>query len=100
VMMFLHAPSAAGLSTPVDGMEGVVPVVVTAADAPPMLDVRRLGTRVGRGLGSPLVAGKVSLQDAVAAVRDAREPVMRGFAEPKRPVVSSPVRFAAGYDAR
>jgi hypothetical protein len=70
-MFFLHAPSAAGLSTPVDGMEGIVPVVATAANQPLLLDVRRLATRVQRAPGTPLDTaekGAVALSEAASAV--------------------------------
>jgi hypothetical protein len=53
-MFFLHPPNAAGLSSPVDGMEGIVPVVATAANEPALLDVRRLATRVRRTPGASL----------------------------------------------
>ena len=70
-MFFLHAPSAAGLSTPVDGMEGIVPVIATGADQAPLLDVRRLAGRVQRAPGQPLDTaerGAVALSDARSIV--------------------------------
>jgi hypothetical protein len=67
-MWFFHAPNAAGLSSPVDGMEGIVPLVPMGADAVPLLDVRRLATRVQRAVGEPMQAEAVSLTDAVASV--------------------------------
>ena len=72
-MFFLHAPSVsangeAGLSSPVDGMVGVVPVVPMGANAEAVLDARWLATRVQRAVGTPLAGaalGGVALADAV-----------------------------------
>ena len=72
-MVFLHAASAAGFSSAVDGGEGVVPVV-GAEDGTPLVDVRRLGTRVLRQVGEPLPGaadGAMTLQDAVALIAPA-----------------------------
>jgi hypothetical protein len=71
-MFFLHAPSAAGLSSPVEGMMGVVPVVPMGANGSALLDARWLATRVGRAVGAPLVnasRGGVALADAVTVTR-------------------------------
>jgi hypothetical protein len=71
-MFFLHAPSAAGLSSSVDGMMGVVPVVPMGANADALLDVRWLASRVRRDVGSPMVdaeTGAVALADAVAVTK-------------------------------
>ena len=70
-MIFLYAPSAAGLSSPVDGMTGVVPLIPMGANVDPLLDVRMLATRVERPVGSPMVDmdfGSIALADAVAVV--------------------------------
>lgn len=80
-MVFLRAPNGAGLSSPVDGMEGVVPVVPMGADAAPMLDVRRLAARVQRSVGEPMRGESVTLQGAVAAVRQRGEPELRALPE-------------------
>lgn len=72
-MFFLHAPSVsasgeAGLSSPVDGMMGVVPVVPMGANAEAVLDARWLATRVRRAVGAPMAGaatGAVALADAV-----------------------------------
>jgi hypothetical protein len=71
-MFFLHAPSAAGLSSSVDGMMGVVPVVPMGANADALLDVRWLASRVGRSVGSPMVdaeTGAIALADAVTVTK-------------------------------
>ncbi|MGA8938479.1 MAG: hypothetical protein WB439_04865 [Acidobacteriaceae bacterium] len=76
-MFFLHAPGRAadgslGLSSPVDGMMGVVPVVPMGADGKTLLDVRWLAARVRRAVGAPLVdadTGAVALADAVSVAR-------------------------------
>jgi hypothetical protein len=70
-MIFLYAPSAGGLSSPVDGMAGVVPLIPMGADAEPLLDVRMLATRVERSEGTPIADadfGAIALADALAVV--------------------------------
>jgi hypothetical protein len=84
-MVFLHAPGAAGLSSPVDGLDGVVPLIPMGADAEPMLDVRWLQTKVLRAVGAPLPAssqGAVLLHDAVAVVVSGRKPQPEPIVEP------------------
>jgi hypothetical protein len=84
VAIFLHSPGAAGLSSPVDGMEGILPVVQVSADSEPLLDVRRLAARVLRPVGSPLVdAGNGAM--TLAEVKDV-------VADWKRPTRPDPVR--------
>ena len=77
-MFFLHAPSAAGLSSAVDGMMGVVPVVPMRATGEALLDVRWLATRVRRVVGAPLAGaagvsgisqGGIALADGIAVAR-------------------------------
>lgn len=81
-MFFLHAANAAGLSSAVDGMMGVVPVVPMGADGQALLDVRWLATRVRRSVGAPVAAalGAVALADGVAVTRGWQT---EGMAEPK-----------------
>ena len=83
VVIFLNPAGSAGLSTPVDGMEGVLPVVVQGASSPELVDVRRLASRVQRAVGSPLdgagagdstETGAVLLSDVTAAVNSWRRP--------------------------
>src|ERR1700761_1635733 len=52
-LVFLHGTSSAGLSSVVDGAEGMVPVM-SDTDGTVLLDVRRLSTRVQRQIGEPL----------------------------------------------
>lgn len=77
-MFFLHAPSVAGLSSAVDGMIGVVPVVAIGAKGAALLDVRWLATRVRRMQGTPLPG--IALKDGVAVTRSWKS---EGVAEPK-----------------
>ena len=85
-MFFLHAPGASGLSSAVDGMIGVVPVVPMGANGQSLLDVRWVSTRVRRGLRDRLAGaagtseGGMALADGAAVVRDWKEDRM---AEPK-----------------
>jgi hypothetical protein len=74
-MIFLHPTSTAGLSSPVDGMEGIVPLVPMGADTTPLLDVRRLATRIKRPVGLPMTSEAVSLDDAIAAVKASAGPI-------------------------
>ena len=88
-MFFLHAParsgnSGAGLSSAVDGMMGVAPVVPMGGNAAALLDVRWLATRVRRAVGAPLLGaalpgaagvsgvseGGIVVADGVAVVRN------------------------------
>jgi hypothetical protein len=71
-MFFLRGTSAAGLSSAVDGMMGVVPVVPMGANGAALLDVRWLATRVKRAMGAPLTGaamGAIALTDGVAVTR-------------------------------
>jgi hypothetical protein len=94
-MFFLHAPGAAGLSSPVDGMEGVVPVL-SSEDGDPELDVRWLAARVLRAPGAPMADaedGAIALSEARSVVAGWRTSPM----EPKRlplPVEMRPVAVA------
>jgi hypothetical protein len=87
-LVFLHGTSSVGLSSAVDGSEGVVPVMADT-DGTVLLDVRRLGTRVLRQIGEPLADvsdGAIALKDALpliqsrgaAVVRPVRRPLPRG----------------------
>ena len=99
VAVFLHAPGKSGLSSPVDGMDGVVPVVQESADRAALLDVRRLGARVRRKVGEPVggvANGAMALEDARAVVVGWRKALV---AEPVRralpgEVVELPVGIA------
>jgi hypothetical protein len=70
-LFFLHPPGAGGLSSPVDGMDGVVPFLPNSADAEPLLDVRWLATRVQRDAGISLAqahTGAVSFAETAVYV--------------------------------
>lgn len=95
-MFFLYAPSVAGLSSPVDGMVGMVPLIPMGADADALLDVRMLATRVVRPTGSAMVDagfGAIALADAKTVVRSWR---VGSQAEPVKRVLPVPVKMAAG----
>jgi hypothetical protein len=80
-LVFLHGTSSVGLSSAVDGGEGVVPVMADA-DGTVLLDVRRLSTRVLRQVGQPLDDGNgaMALKDALPVI------VSRGVVPVRRPV--------------
>jgi hypothetical protein len=61
LLMFLHAPSAGGFSSPVDGLDGAIPIRQSAMGAPqgenatasptlPFVDLRWLGARLPRAV--------------------------------------------------
>lgn len=96
-MFFLHAPSAAGLSSPVDGMAGVVPVIPMGADMDPLLDVRLLAARVVRPVGSRMVdaeLGALALSDARSVVTSWRVVEQTELVERPLPVGVRPVPVA------
>jgi len=99
-MVFLHRSSQAGFSSAVDGGEGVVPLV-HAKDGTPLLDVRRLSTRVLRQVGQPLPDadnGAITLSDAVQLVQTWR--TVRGSGPSRRPLpipVRAAPRRASGF---
>jgi hypothetical protein len=87
-MVFLHAANEAGFSSPVGGMEGVVPMVPMGEDAEPLLDVRWLAARVVRSVGEPIAdaeGGAIALSEAIQAV------VQGGRGEPVREPVEQPL---------
>ena len=96
VAVFLYAPGTAGLSSPVDGMDGIVPVVQESADSAPLLDVRRLAARVRRRVGEPMdgsANGAMALEDAKAVVVGWR----KLLAEPvRRPLPGVEVQLPVG----
>lgn len=64
-LFFLRAPGTAGLSSPVDGLDGVVPLAGDPSGVSARLDVRRLSTRLLREAGQPL-SGTTSVTLTVA----------------------------------
>jgi hypothetical protein len=96
VAIFLNAPNAAGMSSPVDGADGVVPVVQVAANQPVLLDVRRLAARVQRAVGQPIAGeadGAVGLEDVKTLIASSRRGVQ--FELPRRPLPPGIVAPAA-----
>lgn len=70
-LVFLHSPGAAGFSSPVDGAEGVVPVIVGGLNAPELLDIRRLSSALLRPVGTPLASeanGAIQLTQALPLI--------------------------------
>jgi hypothetical protein len=83
-LVFLHGAGSAGLSSAVDGSEGVVPVMADT-DGTVLLDVRRLGTRVLRQIGEPLADvsnGAIALKDALPLIRSKGTTVVRPVRRP------------------
>ncbi|HTV08059.1 MAG TPA: hypothetical protein VMD97_03330 [Candidatus Aquilonibacter sp.] len=88
-LVFLHAASSAGLSSAVDGGEGVVPVM-SDANGTVLLDVRRLATRVLRQVGQPLVDGNgaMALSDALPVIQSRGLTTTRPVRRPLPPAVT------------
>lgn len=97
-LLFVHASSLAGFASSVNGQEGVVPVIVQGANAPMLLDVRRLAASIKRAVGTPLAPegeSAVRLTDAVALITAARQAGTAGAAPlPELPHVPMPVHVA------
>lgn len=87
-LVFLHGTSAAGLSSAVDGGEGVVPVM-SDTDGTVLLDVRRLSTRVRREVGQPLTDGNgaMALTDALPVIKSRGMRPIRPVRRPLPPAV-------------
>ena len=95
-LVFLHGASGAGLSSAVDGREGVVPVMADS-DGTVLLDVRRLGTRVLRQLGQPLDDGNgaIALKDALPVIESRGKSMARPV---RRPIPPAAVQIQKGVD--
>ena len=90
-VLFLHDPGKSGLSSSVDGMEGVLPITPTPAAAL-AVEVDRLRTRVQREVGTPMAeaGARLSIAEVTTAVVGETAPVA---APPRRPrPVPRPVR--------
>lgn len=77
VLAFVHGAGAAGFSSPVHGPEGLVPVLVQGANAPELLDIRRVAASVLRSSGTPLPTerdGAIPLTEALASLTQAGLP--------------------------
>ncbi len=77
VLAFIQGPSVAGFNSPVHGPEGLVPVLVQGANAPALLDIRRVAASVLRSPGTPLPTehdGAISLQGALGSLAQAGLP--------------------------
>lgn len=98
-LFFLRPPNAAGISTPVGGQMGMVPLVPGAATQTPLLDARLLAANLQRTAGSLLpYAGTsgLTLADAARIVSHptlALEPTLRplpGRLEPSTDPTANP----------
>ncbi|HEX5284272.1 MAG TPA: hypothetical protein VFW30_09140 [Bryocella sp.] len=94
-LVFLHGTSSAGLSSVVDGSEGMVPVMADGKGTL-LLDVRRLSTRVERPIGEPLADvsdGAIALKDALPVVQSRgaviKRPVRRPLPPGTTPILST-----------
>ena len=97
-LIFVHANSGAGFASPVNGQEGVVPVIVQGAHAPALLDVRRVAAGVQRAMDIPLAPegeSAVRLSDAVALITAVKQAGTAGLPPlPELPHVPMPAHVA------
>lgn len=104
-MMLLHAPSASGLSSPVNGMIGAIPVhgggAAETADGEPVADLRWVGTEVERPVvyrRTPAqVRGTLAPRQEAASGADAAE---GGVVQASMPVQEISVRAVLGMMAK
>jgi|GEM_PF-1258109 len=94
-VIFLHSAGKSGLSSPVDGMDGVLPLTPDASDTL-SVDIQRLRTRVVRPVGMPMTdaAERMSLAQVASAVKNpsAQDPTTSPVAAPADPpVVARPI---------
>jgi hypothetical protein len=89
-VVFLQEPGKGGLSSPVDGMEGILPLS-PAGDASTGLsvDVQRLRTRVLRAAGAPMDGSATPM--SLAAVALAVQPPPVGAPSPIEPPTPEPL---------
>lgn len=98
VLAFIHTASGVGLSSPVHGAEGLVPVVVQGVGAPQLLDVRRIAAAVVRAPNTPLPTeadAGILLSDALRVVSSQNSgteivPVRRGLPTRGKPPLNLP----------
>jgi hypothetical protein len=90
VLIFLHTATGSSLTSPVDGMEGVVPVIPQGTHAAPLLDVRRLDARLQRDRNQPLpslASSAIAIPDATSLITNWRHATWR---EPVRHALPGP----------
>lgn len=93
-LVFLHGTSAAGFASPVNGSEGVVPVVVQGANAPALLDVRRLAASIQRIPGTPLpteAQGAMEMADALQMIQGVLAPASASLPRPVPEPIWKPI---------
>jgi hypothetical protein len=104
LLMLLHAPGAAGMSSPVDGMDGAIPIVrggsgalvagSSARVAPPAVDLRWVGAKL---LHSVSYSG--GRTRGVGSAVERAQPRARGVAAAPGSAAGSTAGSAAGSEA-
>jgi hypothetical protein len=103
LLMLLHAPNAAGMSSPVDGMDGAIPIVrgggaplvanSSVRVAPPAVDLRWVGTKllhpVSYGSGTARGAHRASEPAHAVAQGQAVQAVVAGPVSSTAPPVTT-----------
>jgi hypothetical protein len=102
LLMLLHAPGAAGMSSPVGGLDGAIPIrqggsAAQAADSTagpqrPYVDLRWLGTRLPRAVsyrGDSAHAGNLAGQTAPVSGRQKALAVASGSAAGAAPIIGA-----------
>jgi hypothetical protein len=86
-VVFLNPPATNGLSSPVGGMDGILPLRPGASFS---VDIQRLRTRVLRAAGDPMVASTGPMSVAAVATAAFGSPTNLPILNP-RPVLPRPV---------
>jgi hypothetical protein len=116
LLMLLHAPSAAGMSSPVGGLDGAIPIRqggaadVATPPQPPFVDLRWLGAKLphavsyssetthaakANGVAVPLVAQQQMVQAAAAGLITGTAPVTLMAGSSSRGETSVPAQQAS-----
>jgi hypothetical protein len=90
-VVFLNTPGKGGLSSSVDGMEGILPIVPGAANTL-VVDVQRLRTRVLRPAGSPMVASATQMSLTEVAAAAIPTPALTPVTYPTEPIATPILR--------
>lgn len=111
LLMLLHAPGAAGMSSPVGGLDGAIPIrqggtAVQAADSSagpqrPYVDLRWLGARLPRAVsyrGDSVRAGNLAGQMVPVSGRQKALVVASGSAASAAPIVATTLNNAGATE--
>jgi hypothetical protein len=93
-VVFLHEAGKSGLSSSVDGMEGILPITVTGdMTTGPSADVERLRARVLREAGAPMVDSAAEMSLAAVALIVQPQPAGAPVAPPIETPIVNPILY-------